>query len=120
VRNESLIEVKRCERKGDWPSYYVITNDAAYEYAGASFVRTSVPTAAGAVQLPSGYSGTQIKDVRGDGESAIIQLLSGAMIAFELVHDITGPSIQSYPSIRFVEARDAQTWLDEYEAMDPL
>lgn len=120
MRNERLIEIRKLNRPGAWPTYYVVTDAGSYVYTGQSFERSDVPEASTVVTCPPEYSGATITDVRGDGESAVIRVASGDVVVFDLLHNPFGSAIESHPGIRFVPKDDLRKWQDDYEAMDPL
>ena len=120
MRNERLVDLRQLQQAGAWPTYYVVTDGGCYEYKGQSFVKTALPASSIAVAIPPEHAGAIIRDIRGDGESAVIRLDSEDMIVLDLRHDPFGSTIESHPEVRFVAKDKAQEWRDEYDAMDPM
>jgi hypothetical protein len=120
VRGETLRDVAEAPRgAGEWPVHYVVTDAGAYEYTGQEFVAAVPGEDATAVPL-GGCGGGVIRDVRGDGESAVIVLESGDVVVFELQHDMSGPEPQAWPVVRCSPAAEAATWRRELDDMDRL
>lgn len=113
-----VIEVPAKPR--EWPTHYVITDGGVYEYTGQLFAK--VKTAPKGVPVKGLADGVNkvIREVRGDGETAVILLESMDIIVFELIQDPFGPEIESWPGVRFSRAAEAASWKDEYEEMDLL
>ena len=122
MKGEKLKDVIEVEAKPPgWPSYYIVTDSDVYEYTGRAFVkRNSIPPQGHSVQALSACLNHAIKEVRGDGESAVILLDSMDLIVFDLMHDLSGPEPQSWPRVRCCSAATGLSWKDEYEEMDLL
>lgn len=120
MKNERLIELRELQRPDAWPTHYVVTDKGPYEYTGQAFVKSPLPTTSLAVGAPEAYLGRIITDIRGDGESAVVQLEGGDLIVFELLHAPFGTTVESHPTLRFVSADEAAEWRDDYDSMDPL
>lgn len=118
--NEQLIEVRRLQHKTDWPIYYIVTDAGYYEFTWQSFTGTLPHKQSTPIQAPLGFQGHRISEVRGDGESAVIRLDNENLIVFDLIHDPYGRQIESHPEIRFMHAREAQEWRNEYDEMEIL
>lgn len=102
----------------EWPAYFVITDGGVYEYTGQLFAkRMTVPKGRSVKGFSEGVNKV-IREVRGDGESAVILLDSMDMIVFDLIHDPFGPKAESWPVVRFSHAAESASWKEEYEQMN--
>src|SRR5258705_12398651 len=122
MRGERLKDVRELASPtaGDWPSYFVVTESGTYEYTGQSFIKRTHAIGGKPVQGLSPCRDARIRDVRGDGESAVILLDGMGVIVFDLQHDPFGSEPKSWPQVRCLSAGDANTWKDESERMEPL
>lgn len=104
----------------EWPSYYVVTSAGVYVYSGQSFVRQAITPAGRSIQGLKEAFGQVIREVRGDGEAAVILLENMDMIVFSIMHDPFGAEFRSWPTVAFCPAAKSASWKDEYEQMDLL
>lgn len=122
--NETIVDIievapsRPFEENGTWawPSHYVVTSKATYEYNSDYFHRTSHPLESTSVFPPEVKKGKIIK-VLGDSESTTLILDNGGMIDFFLEHDIFGPDpiFLSWPSVEMLTAEDYKAWKEEID-----
>ncbi len=117
-RFRGVIEV--ADEPPKWPSHYVVTDRGVYEYTGQKFAKRAAAPEGCAVQGLSEAVNVPIREVRGDGELAVILLESGDIIVFSLELDPFGTEIQSWPAVSFSHEAEAATWKDEYDQMNLL
>ncbi len=121
MKGEKITDVIEVKGKSDeWPTYYVRTSVGVYEYTGQSFVARSGAPEGRSVEGLGEALNKSIREVRGDGESAVILLDSMDLVVFGIRHDPFGSEFQSWPTVRFCSAADSLSWKDEYDQMEML
>ena len=104
----------------EWPSQFFRTSTGFYEYYEDAFRATPPPRNFKDLTPPS-FKPRLIKEVRGDGEDAVVILEDGSMFRFflqHLLHVTPTPDPISWPMIEYMPHEEAASF--DISDMDPL
>lgn len=115
--NETIKDVVEVVSSDEWPSYYVVTDEAIYEYTGQTFLKRNEVPDGKSVEEVSEARAERVAELRGDGETSAIILERGDAIVFDLVFDPFGATVTSSPKVRYCSAEDIQAWVNDLDVM---